>query len=177
MVAVPFIEKKDLQIIFCNVEQLERLSSEMADELERARDGQAVAAVFMRNIPRANDYMEYCANYDRAIERIDHLKASKPEYTKFIRVRIVLLCRMMSFIDLLFSLRWQQCVNREKGTQELANYLIRPIQHPPRWRILLEVRARAVASRAFFSPQAFLIFCFFLFLSFFLLFSPFLSCF
>ncbi len=86
MVAVPFIEKKDLQIIFCNVEQLERLSAEMADELERARDGQAVAAVFMRNIPRASDYMEYCANYDRAIERIDHLKAAKPEYTKFIRV-------------------------------------------------------------------------------------------
>jgi len=117
MVAAPFISKKDIQIVFGPVENLEQLTAQLLEELERAKDTVgSVGNAFLRTVPRISpDYIEYAANYDRSQERIDMLKQNE-EYTRFIR----------------------QCVQRQKGTLELNNYLIMPVQRPPRYRLLLE---------------------------------------
>jgi hypothetical protein len=87
MVAVPFIEKKDISVVFGNIESIEKVTTEMVDELEKCKD--QVGPVFLKMLPKMTDYVEYCANFDRAQERIDVLKQQKPEYVKFIRVRTI----------------------------------------------------------------------------------------
>lgn len=100
------ITKEETKLIFCNLESISRIHTQLISEL-KDETLECVVSVFTRFAPFFKNYSEYCNHHLRSIEEVNRLTST----------------------NRLFASQLSNCVNIDQTKKlDLKDYLIKPIQ-------------------------------------------------
>ncbi|XP_039768182.1 pleckstrin homology domain-containing family G member 2, partial [Ornithorhynchus anatinus] len=109
------LQPEQLDILFCNIEQIYEFNRELLEELESSSSAQGIAECFVQRSEQFDIYTLYCMNYPNSLALLRELSSSEP-LSRLLRERQAWLCHSLP----------------------LQSYLLKPVQRILKYHLLLQ---------------------------------------